>query len=103
MRLLGQLVGLLLLVPADGAGVGDPVTGVLVQYGALGVLVIIALAAARVLFKRQVAAADREAQRADRLEEELRKLNEVIRGELFRSIGDATKAVSDALASVRRN
>lgn len=103
MRLLGQLVGVLLLVPADGAGVSDPVTGVLVQYGALGVLVIIALAAARVLFKRLTAAADREAQRADRLEEELRKLNEMIRSEYVRSMGDATKAVADALAAVRRS
>ena len=83
--------------------VSDPVTGVFVQYGALGVVALLALAAVRVLFNRLSAAVDREQQRADRLEEELRKLNELIRGELIKSIGEATRAVADALAAVRRN
>jgi hypothetical protein len=102
-RLVGQLAGVLVLVPADGAGASDPVTGVLLQYGALGVLAALAVAAVRVLFKRLTAAVEREQQRADRLEEELRKLNELIRGELIKSIGDATKAVADALTAVRRS
>lgn len=88
----------------------DPVTGVLVQYGAVGVVALLAIAAVRVLFVRLTAALDRETQRADRLEEELRKLNEAVRGEYISTINqsaqvtaDASRAVADALAAVRRS
>jgi hypothetical protein len=100
---VGQLVGVLLLVPADGAGASDPATGDLLQYGALGVLALMALAAVKVLFGRLTSSEQREQQRADRLEAELRELNELIRGELIKSIGDATRAVAEALAAVRRS
>ena len=87
----------------------DPVTGVLIQYGAVGVIAVMALAAVRVLFARLSASLDRETQRADRLEAELRALNEAVRGQYLDTIAkssDATaaasRAVADALAAVRR-
>lgn len=88
----------------------DPATGVLVQYGAVGVVALLALAAVRVLYTRLSATIDRETERADRLEEELRKLNEAVRGEYIstitqsaQAINDANRAVADALAAVRRS
>jgi dihydrodipicolinate synthase/N-acetylneuraminate lyase len=88
----------------------DPVTAVLLQYGAVGVIAVMALAAVRVLFNRVSAQTDRERERADRLEEELRKLNEAIRTEYVttlataaHAIQDANRAVADALAAVRRS
>lgn len=88
----------------------EPVTGVLIQYGAVGVVALLALAAVRVLYTRLSATIDRETGRADRLEEELRKLNEAVRGEYIttitqsaQAINDANRAVADALAAVRRS
>lgn len=87
----------------------DPATGVLLQYGAIGAVAVMAIAAAWVLFNRLQAGVDREAQRADRLEEELRKLNETVRSDYIgtianaaQAISDANRAVADALAAVRR-
>lgn len=87
----------------------DPVTDTLIQYGAVGVVAIMALIAVKVLFARETAALNRETARADRLEEELRRLNDTIRteyaGTLARTtqvVADATRAVSDA-SSRRRS
>lgn len=88
----------------------DPVTGVLVQYGAVGVVALLAIAAVKVLFTRLSVESARETERADRLEEELRKLNETVRSEYVNTIAtaaqaitDANRAVADALAAVRRS
>jgi hypothetical protein len=88
----------------------DPATGVLVQYGAVGVVALMALAAVRVLFARLSATIDRETERADRLEEELRKLNETVRSEYVntintsaRAISEATRAIEDTRAAARRS
>ncbi|MFE0101146.1 hypothetical protein [Streptomyces sp. NPDC059009] len=88
----------------------DPATGVLVQYGAVGAVALLALAAVRVLYAKMSAALDRETQRADRLEEELRKLNETVRTEYVdtintaaQAIAEANRAIEDARAAVRRS
>lgn len=88
----------------------DSATGVLLQYGALGVLAVLALAAVRVLFNKLNAQLDRAEERADRLEEELRKLNETVRSEYVstinrssQAVGDAQRMVVDALAAIRRS
>jgi hypothetical protein len=93
---------------SDPGGV-DPVTGVLLQYGAVGVVALMALIAVKVLFSRLSASLDRETQRADRLEEELRRLNEAVRtdyiGALGRSsqaVSEANRAVADVVAQIRR-
>jgi len=87
----------------------DP-TSVLLQYGALGVVVIFAGIAVRVMYNRIVQEAEYEWQRADRLEAELRELNKTIRGDYVGTIGSATRAISEAtdavsnaLAAVRRD
>lgn len=74
----------------------------LLQYGAVGLLALSALVAVRVLFQRSTAAEQRERERADRLEDELRKLNETVRTEYLTTLAKATEAISDALAAVRR-
>jgi hypothetical protein len=78
----------------------DPVTNVLIQYGAVGVVALMALAAVRVLFLRMTASIDRETARADRLEEELRRLNETIRTEYVGTIARTTQVVADATRAV---
>lgn len=87
----------------------DPVTGVLVQYGAVGVIAILGILVSRVLFNRLNQALDRETARADRLEAELSKLNETVRTEYVttlataaQAIQNANDAVSNALSAVRR-
>lgn len=88
----------------------DPATGVLVQYGAVGVVALLAIAAVRVLYMRLSAALDRETERADRLEEELRKLNETVRSDYIgtittaaQALAEASRAIEDARAAVRRS
>lgn len=79
----------------------SPVSDVLLQYGALGALAVVALLAVRVLDNRaSIRAAEELAyhrNRADRLEEELRALNATMREQLIQVIGPATEAIGDAL------
>jgi len=75
---------------------GMPGTEVLLQYGAIGVFSIFAAVAVRVMFKSLQAAWDREKTRADRLENELRSLNEAIRTEYIGKLTQASQAISDA-------
>lgn len=77
-------------------------TNTLVQYGALGVIAGLALAAVRVLFQREVNAHDLERQRADRLEEELRKLNSMIQDRYITTLADASKVMGEVLDYLRR-
>lgn len=88
----------------------DPVTGILVQYGAVGVIALLGIMVSRVLYNRLTQALDRETARADRLEAELSKLNETVRTEYVttlaaasRAMQDANRAVADALNAVRRS
>jgi glucose-6-phosphate-specific signal transduction histidine kinase len=88
----------------------DPVTDILVQYGAVGVIALLGILVSRMLFMRLNQALDREVARADRLEDELRKLNETVRTEYVttlaaasRSIQDANRSVADAMAALRRS
>lgn len=83
---------------------------VLLQYGAIGVIAVAAILAVRVMYAKLTEAYDHERTRADRLEGELRQLNETIRSEYVTTIQqasqamtDANRAVTDALAVVRRD
>lgn len=87
----------------------DPVTGVLVQYGAVGVIAILGILVSRTLYNRLSQALDRETARGDRLEQELRTLNETVRTEYVttlaaasHAIQESSRAVADALSAVRR-
>ena len=86
------------------------VGNVFLQYGALGAISMLALLAVKVMFNKLQENYKNEKARADRLEEELRKLNEMVRNEYITTIShasqaitDATRAVADALAAVRRS
>jgi hypothetical protein len=81
---------------------GIDVGSTFVQYGALGVIAFLALMAVRVLFQREVRALDHERERADRLEEELRKLNATIQERYVGTLSEATRAMSDVLDTVRK-
>jgi len=75
---------------------------VLLQYGALGVMVIAAGAIIRVLFQRETAAYEREKERADRMEAEVSRLNAVIQERMLPILHDATQAISEALHEEQR-
>lgn len=75
---------------------------VFLQYGAIGIIALLALLAVRVMFAKLSAAYDREKERADRLEEQLNRLNEALRNDYLHSINAANRAVADALATARR-
>lgn len=77
-------------------------TAALTQYGALGAVLLIAIAAVRVLFDREVKALDRERERADRLENELRTLNELLRTQYVEKLASATQTIGEALTVLRR-
>jgi hypothetical protein len=74
----------------------------LLQYGAIGILALVALYAVRVLFKRETDAYEREKERADRLEAELQKMNTAIQERYLVALNDAARAVADALEKMRR-
>lgn len=78
------------------------VTSAFVQYGALGVIALLALLAVRVLFQREVRALDLERQRADRLEEELRKINTTIQDKYVSTLTEATRVMGDILEMIKR-
>jgi hypothetical protein len=82
----------------------------LIQYGALGILALVSIIAVRILFNRLSDAYNRERDRADRLEAELKSLNDVIRSDYLGTIakasdaiGEANRVVSEVLLSIRRN
>lgn len=72
------------------------------QYGAVGAIALFALAAVRVMYANAQKVYEQERERADRLEAELRELNHAVRGEYLTTISSATRAIADALASIRR-
>lgn len=78
-------------------------SAVLAQYGALGIVLVIAITAVKVLFDREVKALEREKERADRLENELRQLNELVRSQYVEKLANATQTIGEALAVMRRS
>lgn len=72
-----------------------------VQYGAVGIIAALAIVVARVLFVRVEQEQQRERDRADRLEAELRELNRTIHSSYSVVLNDATRAVAEALALIR--
>lgn len=67
---------------------------VFIQYGALGAISLCAMLAVRVLFQRETKSLDLERARADRLEEELRKLNQSITEKYIPVLERATTAIA---------
>lgn len=75
---------------------------VLAQYGALGVMVMAAGVAIRILFQRETAAYERERGRADRMEAEVQRLNNLIQEKMLPILHDATQVISEALHDQQR-
>lgn len=75
---------------------------VLYQYGAIGIALIGTGYAVRVLFQREIKAHDADRQRADRMEEEVKRLNTMIQDRILPTLSEATKIISDALYESRR-
>jgi hypothetical protein len=78
-----------------------PVDDVLLQYGAVGVIAILALAAVRVLFKKTDEAYKAANARADRLEAELQKLNDTVQQQYLTVLAQATAAMSEAFDVIK--
>jgi hypothetical protein len=78
------------------AQAADP-TSILVQYGAVGVLAVVGLIGVKILFQQQLAAYQRERDRADRLEQELRALNVDVREQVMPALTRSTEAVTEAM------
>jgi hypothetical protein len=76
---------------SDG-GVGD--MGVLAQYGVLGVFALLLILFAKISYKR-------ETDRADRLEAEVVRLNNLIIDRVIPALGSATSVVEDATDLLR--
>lgn len=75
----------------------------LLQYGAVGVLALFCLLAVRVLFTKLIEDLKSEKERGDRLEKELLELNKTTREKVVTVLSDATRAIADALAAVRKS
>lgn len=90
---------MVILAQAVATGTAD----VFIQYSALGVIALLALGAVKVLFQRETKSLDLERQRADRLEEELRRLNESIHEKYVPTLERATTAIVTALDIIRKD
>lgn len=86
------------LIAQSAAGSAD----VLIQYGALGVLALLALTAVRVLFQREAKSLDLERARADRLEAELRQLNASVHERYIPTLTQALDAIAHASQAASR-
>lgn len=75
---------------------------VFLQYGALGAMAFMAMFAVKVMYANAQKTWEKERERADRLEEELRQLNASVRNEYITTVSAATRAIADALAVLRR-
>lgn len=73
----------------------------LAQYGAIGIIAAMALLAVRVLFAREVKAHDADRERADRLEAELRALNDLVRTQYIQTITESSKVIAEALVEIQ--
>ena len=82
--------------------VADP-TAALVQYGAVGLIALLALGAVRVLFSQITSNAAADRARADRLEEELRRTNSDIQDKVLVTLAAAQQAISVALETMRED
>lgn len=114
-----MLTGLLLLGIESQTGTGSPVTDVFLNYGAIGALLLVFIAATYMLFNRLTAAHQheierittahekelarvesaytKEAARGDRLEKELADLNKLVNTSTAGVLVRATDAIREAL------
>lgn len=73
----------------------------LLQFGAVGIVAILALGAVRILFARLTAALEREIARADRLEKALLDSNQAVQDKYLGTVADATRVMAAVLDQLR--
>lgn len=78
-----------------------PKDDLFLQYGAIGLIAFLALAAVRVLFKKTDEAYKAATARADRLEVELQKLNDTVQQQYLTVLAQATAAMSEAFDVIK--
>lgn len=83
------------------AQVTDNVSNAFLSQGVMGLIALIAIVAVFALYKDQKSSHERERQRADARELELRELHKTIQEKYMAALNDATRAVADALAQIR--
>lgn len=76
-------------------------SSVFIQYGALGGVTLLALAAIRVLFLQLQKVLDLERQRGDRLEAELRELNKTAQEKYMATMTEATRVMSEVVNAIK--
>lgn len=86
-----------------------PAMDSLLQYGAIGALLVLTIIALVMLYRRIIANADAERLRADAerersaaLEVELRELNQRIQDKVLSTLAEATHAIGDVINELRR-
>ncbi|MEV0357095.1 hypothetical protein AB0H71_13640 [Nocardia sp. NPDC050697] len=79
----------------------EPVSGTLVQYGAVGIIALVALTAVAVMWKRMSQMNDAERARGDRLEAELLGQNKLISSEFSGVLVRATEAMREVTDMLR--
>ncbi|MFI5542080.1 hypothetical protein ACIA5H_37565 [Nocardia sp. NPDC051900] len=80
----------------------EPVSGTLVQYGAVGVFALVELAVVWVLWRRLERINDAERQRADRLEKQLLDFYELVGSKLSGELVRATEVMREVAESYRQ-
>jgi hypothetical protein len=89
-----SLILLTAALAAEGASTSEPNYAVLGQYGVLGVFAVILIWFAKFMINRETA-------RADRLEAEVLRLNNVIAEKVIPALMSATMAVSESTEMLR--
>lgn len=90
------------MILADATIPSDAVSAV-VQTGAIGGLLVLAVYALWKLYQRIINNADEQRQRAEKAEAEVRELNKEIRGDVLKTLTDATHAISSVIEKLNRD
>lgn len=88
---------------AQAATVPTDAVAAVVQTGAIGALLVLALLGLYQLYKRIINNADEQRVRAEKAEAEVRELNKEIRGDVLKTLTDATHAISSVIEQLKRD
>lgn len=90
------------MILADASLPSDAVSTV-VQSGAIGGLLVLSVYALWKLYQRIINNADEQRARAEKAESEVRELNKEIRGDVLKTLTDATHAISSVIERLKRD
>ena len=72
------------------------------QYGAIGLMLGCAIVGIRILYRRETDAHDADRARAEKAEQEVTRLNELIRVQYVERLDEAQKALQEAVTALNR-